>query len=239
MQVQVLLRKDITGIGRQGETVEVSEHFAKRVLFRHGLAELARKDRAKPDGKPAPDMREPKERRRREAEALERALRRVQLTVPIHIGKDGRPKELAINAEEVAEALIEEHELFVDPDTIRMPPVRKLGPAQAEIQLEGGGRTRLALNLVAHPDDIKKLRGRLEEKALEIAVPADKDGRIRERIDEKTIAKALEKQRGLHLDPSAIRAPVPRELGSYKAEIRLPDGSRAWLGLQIVRKDKK
>lgn len=40
-------------------------------------------------------------------------------------------------------------------------------------------------------------------------------------------------------DPDAIRAPVPRELGSYKAEIRLPDGSRIWLGLQIVRKDKK
>lgn len=239
MQVPVLLRKDITGIGRLGETVEVSEHFAKRVLFRHGLAELARRNRAKPDGKPAPNMRESTKRRREEAAVLERALSRVRLTVPIHIGKDGRPKELAINAEEVAEALIEEHELFVDPDTIRMPPVRKLGPAQAEIQLEGGGRTRLALNLVAHPDDIKKLRGRLEEKALEIAVPADKDGRIRERIDEKTIAKALEKQRGLHLDPSAIRAPVPRELGSYKAEIRLPDGSRAWLGLQIVRKDKK
>lgn len=54
MQVPVLLRKDITGIGRLGETVEASERFAKRVLFRHGLAELARKDRAKPDCKPAP-----------------------------------------------------------------------------------------------------------------------------------------------------------------------------------------
>lgn len=48
MQMPVLLRKDITGIGRQGEGVEVSEHFAKRVLFRHGLAELARKDRQSP-----------------------------------------------------------------------------------------------------------------------------------------------------------------------------------------------
>ncbi len=239
MQVPVLLRKDITGIGRLGETVEVSEHFAKRVLFRHGLAELARKDRAKPDGKPAPDMREPKERRRKEAEALERALRRVQLTVPIHIGEDGRPREWRIDAEEVAEALIEKHKLSVDPDAIQMPHVRELGLAQAEIRLETGERTRLALNLVAHPDDIKKLRGRLEKKALEIAVPADKDGRISERIDEKTIAKALEKQWGLHLDAGSIRAPASRELGSYKAEIRLPDGSRAWLGLQIVRKDKK
>ena len=155
MQVPVLLRKDITGIGRLGETVEVSERFAKNVLFRHGLAELARRNRAKPDGKPAPDMRESTKRRRREAEALERALSRVRLTFPIHIGEDGRPKELAINAEEVAEALIEEHELFVDPDAIRMPPVRKLGPAQAEIQLEGGGRTRLTLNLVADPSAIR------------------------------------------------------------------------------------
>ena len=170
---------------------------------------------------------------------MERALSRVRLTFPIHIGEDGRPKELAINAEKVAEALIEEHELFVDPGAIRMPPVRKLGPAQAEIQLEGGGRTRLALNLVAHPDDIKKLRGRLEKKAPEIAVPADKDGRIRERIDEKTIAKALEKQRGLHLDPDTIRMPPVRKLGPAQAEIRLLDGSRVWLGLQIVRKDKK
>lgn len=239
MQVPVLLRKDITGIGRLGETVEVSERFAKNVLFRHGLAELARRNRAKPDGKPAPDMREPTKRRREEAAVLERALSRVRLTFPIHIGEDGRPKELAINAEEVAEALIEEHELFVDPGAIQMPPVRKLGPAQAEIRLEGGGRTGLALNLVAHPDDIKKLRGRLEKKALEIAVPADKDGRIRERIDEKTIAKALEKQRGLHLDPDTIRMPPVRKLGPAQAEIRLLDGSRIWLGLQIVRKDKK
>ena len=239
MQVPVLLRKDIKGIGRLGETVEVSERFAKRVLFRHGLAELARRNRAKPDGKPAPDMRESTKRRREEAAVLGRALSRVQLTFPIHIGEDGRPREWRIDAEEVAEALIEEHKLFVDPDTIQMPPVRKLGPAQAEIRLEGGGRTRLTLNLVAHPDDIKKLRGRLEKKALEIAVPADKDGRIRERIDEKTIAEALEKQRGLHLDPDTIRMPPVRKLGSYKAEIRLLDGSRAWLGLQIVRKDKK
>ena len=148
MQVPVLLRKDITGIGRLGETVEVSEHFAKRVLFRRGLAELARKDRAKPDGKPAPDMREPKERRRREAEALERALRRVQLTVPIHIGEDGRPREWRIDAEEVAEALIEEHKLFVDPDAIQMPHVRELGPAQAEIRLLDGSRAWLGLQIV-------------------------------------------------------------------------------------------
>lgn len=148
MQVPVLLRKDIKGIGRLGETVEASEHFAKRVLFRHGLAELARKDRAKPDGKPAPDMREPKKRRRREAEALKRALRRVPLTVPIHIGEDGRPREWRINAEEVAEALIEEHKLFVDPDAIQMPHVRKLGPAQAEIRLPDGSRAWLGLQIV-------------------------------------------------------------------------------------------
>lgn len=239
MQVQVLLRKDIKGIGRLGETVEVSERFAKRVLFRHGLAELARRNRAKPDGKPAPDTRESTKRRREEAEALGRALRRVPLTVPIHIGEDGRPREWRIDAEEVAEVLIEKHKLFVDPDAIQMPHVRELGPAQAEIRLETGERTRLALNLVAHPDDIKKLRGRLEKKALEIAVPADKDGRIRERIDEKTIAKALEKQRGLHLDPDTIRMPPVRKLGPAQAEIQLPDGSRIWLGLQIVRKDKK
>lgn len=148
MQVPVLLRKDITGIGRLGETVEASEHFAKRVLFRHGLAELARKDRAKPDGKPAPDMREPKERRRKEAEALERALRRVQLTVPIHIGEDGRPREWRIDAEEVAEALIEKHKLFVDPDAIQTPHVRELGPAQAEIRLLDGSRAWLGLQIV-------------------------------------------------------------------------------------------
>lgn len=148
MQVPVLLRKDITGIGRLGETVEVSERFAKRVLFRHGLAELARKDRAKPDGKPAPDMREPKERRRREAEALERALRRVQLTFPIHIREDGRPREWRIDAEEVAEVLIEKHKLFVDPDAIQMPHVRKPGPAQAEIRLPDGSRAWLGLQIV-------------------------------------------------------------------------------------------
>ena len=148
MQVPVLLRKDITGIGRLGEGVEVSEHFAKRVLFRHGLAELARKDRAKPDGKPAPDMREPKERRRKEAEALERALSRVPLTFPIHIGEDGRPREWRIDAEEVAEALIEEHKLFVDPDAIQMPYVRKFGPAQAEIRLLDGSRAWLGLQIV-------------------------------------------------------------------------------------------
>ena len=239
MQVPVLLRKDITGIGRLGETVEVSERFAKNVLFRHGLAELARRNRAKPDGKPAPDMRESTKRRREEAAVLERALSRVRLTFPIHIGEDGRPKELAINAEKVAEALIEEHKLFVDPGAIQMPPVRKLGPAQAEIRLEGGGRTRLALNLVAHPDDIKKLRGRLEKKALEIAVPADKDGRIRERIDGKTIAEALEKQWGLYLDSGSIRPPHVWKLGPAQSEVQLPDGSRVWLGLQIVRKDKK
>ena len=147
MQVPVLLRKDITGIGRLGETVEVSERFAKRVLFRHGLAELARKDRAKPDGKPAPDMREPKERRRREAEALERALRRVPLTVPIHIGEDGRPREWRIDAEEVAEVLIEKHKLFVDPDAIQIPRVRMLGPAQAEIRLLDGSRAWRGLQI--------------------------------------------------------------------------------------------
>ncbi len=95
------------------------------------------------------------------------------------------------------------------------------------------------MNLVAHPDDIKKLRGRLEKKALEIAVPADKDGRIRERIDEKTIAKALEKQWGLHLDACSIRPPHVWKLGPAQSEVQLPDGSRVCLGLQIVRKDKK
>lgn len=95
------------------------------------------------------------------------------------------------------------------------------------------------MNLVAHPDDIKKLRGRLEKKALEIAVPADEDGRIRERIDGKTIAEALEKQWGLYLDSGSIRPPHVWKLGPAQSEVQLPDGSRIWLGLQIVRKDKK
>ena len=148
MQVPVLLRKDITGIGRLGETVEVSERFAKNVLFRHGLAELARRNRAKPDGKPAPDMRESTKRRREEAAVLERALSRVRLTFPIHIGEDGRPREWRINAEKVAEALIEEHKLFVDPDAIQTPHVRELGPAQAEIRLPDGSRAWLGLQIV-------------------------------------------------------------------------------------------
>ena len=33
--------------------------------------------------------------------------------------------------------------------------------------------------------------------------------------------------------------PPVRKLGPAQAEIQLPDGSRVWLGLQIVRKDKK
>ena len=78
-----------------------------------------------------------------------------------------------------------------------------------------------------------------DRKVLEVAVPADKDGRIRERIDGKTIAEALEKQWGLYLDSGSIRPPHVWKLGPAQAEIQLPDGSRVCLGLQIVRKDKK
>lgn len=236
--MQVLLRKDVTGIGKRGETAEISERFARRVLIPRGLAEPGKRDRTKKEEKAASAGRNPEQRRKEEAEALKRALSRAELTLPIHVEDDGSPKG-RIDAEAIADALIEEYMLFVDSDDIRVPTVYKLGRVQAEIQLEDIGRAHLALHLVAHPDDIKKLRNKLERDALEIVVSADESGRVHGRIDAKTIANALEKQRGVHLDPDDIRVPAVRKLGSAQAEIQLPDGARARLELQIIPKNKR
>lgn len=145
--MKVILIKDVKGLGKIDDIVEVSDGYARNLLFRQNLALEATpanlntvKTRKKAEAAKA--MRE-----RQQAVEVGERLKGQVFTMPVKCGEGGRLYG-AVTAMDVAAAM-EKQGMKVDKRTITLPEhIKTCGLHEAEIRLHQDVTVKFQLNVV-------------------------------------------------------------------------------------------
>ena len=147
--MKVILRSDVSNVGRKGDVLEVSDGFARNYLVPKGLAMRAT-DGAMAQAaamRRARDLKEAKDRAG--AEEVARRLTPVVIRIPARAGAEGRLFG-SVTAADLAEAVTAQTGLNLDRRRIRLDdPIKSLGSHEVAVRLHTDVEARLQVEVVA------------------------------------------------------------------------------------------
>ncbi len=147
--MKVLLRKDVDGVGRRGDIVEVKGGFARNFLLPSGAALLA-SDAVADQASAMRRSRDLKDAQDRTAAETQRtALERASVPIPARASAQGKLFG-SVGPVEVAAALTAATGVEVDRAQVVLPEhLKELGTAQVVVQLFGGIEATATVEVVA------------------------------------------------------------------------------------------
>lgn len=133
--MKVILLQDVKSLGKKGDTVNVSDGYARNMLFPKKLGVEA-------NAKNMNDLKLQKANQEKvakeqldEAKAFAEVLATKKVTIPIKVGEGGRAFG-SVSSKEIAEAAKAQHNLDIDKKKIVLPsPIKTLGTTQVPIKL--------------------------------------------------------------------------------------------------------
>jgi large subunit ribosomal protein L9 len=146
--MKVLLRRDMDGVGRRGDIVEVADGFARNFLIPAGHGMVATEGIAAQAAsmRRARDLREASDRQAAETKAS--VLAGTTLRVAARAGATGRLFG-SVGAAEVAEAVRAQKGVEVDRQAIALAePIKATGSYEVPVRLFPGVETTLAVEVV-------------------------------------------------------------------------------------------
>ena len=134
--MKVILRSDVTNVGKKGDVVEVTDGFGRNYLVPRGLALRATSGALAQ----AETMRAARERtaarEREQAEAVAARLRGQAIQVPARAGADGRLFG-SVTSADIAAAVATQAGVELDRRKLHLEePIRALGVHQVAVRLE-------------------------------------------------------------------------------------------------------
>lgn len=131
----VILLKDLKGTGKAGEVVKVSDGYARNVLIPKGVAREATEGNVRSLEKQKALAAQKEEESR--AKAIEVAAHLSDLTVRIETkGGEGGRLFGSITSKDIAEALLEQHQIEVDKKKIVLDnPIKVAGETDVQIKI--------------------------------------------------------------------------------------------------------
>ncbi len=124
--MKVIMREDVTDVGKAGQTVEVKDGFGRNYLFPRNLAIPATKANLKSIGEVAKqkDIRDRK--LRREAEVVKDRIEKLSLSMEVLVGEDEKLFG-SVTSADIAE-MLEKEGVTVDKRAIELEsPIKVLG----------------------------------------------------------------------------------------------------------------
>jgi large subunit ribosomal protein L9 len=147
--MKVLLRQDISGVGRRGDIVSVSSGHARNFLLPRGLA-IAATDGAVVQAtsmRRARDLREAADRESAQAIVAELAKRTIQ--VAAKAGSEGRLFG-SVTASDIANAVSSQAGISLDRKSIQIAsPIRTVGDHSVSVELFAGITGTISLTVSA------------------------------------------------------------------------------------------
>lgn len=133
--MKIILKKDVKGLGKQGDIVNAKDGYVRNYLFPRGLAIEATKGniakvKEKQKGK---EIRRQKEKE--EAQALADKISKTTIVIKEKAGEGGRLFG-SVTAKDIASALESQKKIKVDKRKIRLvEPIRYVGTLSIEIKV--------------------------------------------------------------------------------------------------------
>ncbi len=147
--MQVILLKDVKGVGKAGQVAKVSDGYARNLLFPKKLAmeaseanmKVLEKKRASIEAQRAMDL--------QVAQELKGKLEDCTLMLRAKAGDGGRLFG-AITSKDIAEALEKQYMIALDKKKIELPqPIKTVGEHEVELKLFTGVSARLKVSVEA------------------------------------------------------------------------------------------
>ena len=145
--MKVILKRDVKGLGHEGDLKDVKDGYARNFLFPSGAAVLADKGQLA-NWERHKDQREERERAARaEAEATIAQLKELNLEIPVKAGERGRLFG-AVTNHQIAD-LINRSGVELDRHNLHLRvPIKTLGDFKVEVKLMPGVETMLTVSVV-------------------------------------------------------------------------------------------
>lgn len=132
--MRVVLRRDVSGLGRAGDVKDVAEGYAQNYLLPRGLAAVATAAELKRLSQERASAQARSRRARVEAEQLAKRLTATTLTFGLKAGRDGKTFGSVTN-KDIAESLREQG-IEIDRAKIHLEePLRTLGVHSVEVRV--------------------------------------------------------------------------------------------------------
>lgn len=133
--MKVVLRQDVKGTGKAGETKDVADGYARHFLIPRKLAQPATRGAEAQVERQKATAVQREERGLADAKEMAKKLEAAQVVLKLRAGKDGKLFGAVTNAD-VASALKQQHGITLDRRKIEFDePVRAMGPASAHVKL--------------------------------------------------------------------------------------------------------
>ncbi len=145
--MKVILKRDVKGLGHEGDLKEVKDGYARNFLFPSGAAVLADKGQLA-NWERHRDQREERERQlRANAEAMVARLNELTLEIPVKAGERGRLFG-AVTSHQIAD-LINRSGVELDRHSLHLrEPIKTLGEFKVDVRVMAGVETTLTVSVV-------------------------------------------------------------------------------------------
>ncbi len=146
--MKVILKRDVKGLGHEGDLKDVKDGYARNLLLPTGAAVLADKG-AIANWERHKDQREERDRAiRTDAEATAEKLRELKLEIPVKAGERGRLFG-AVTSHQIAEH-INRAGIELDRHALHMrEPIKALGDYRIDVRLMPGVEAAVNVHVVA------------------------------------------------------------------------------------------
>ncbi|HET9878412.1 MAG TPA: 50S ribosomal protein L9 [Candidatus Limnocylindria bacterium] len=145
--MKVILKRDVKGLGLEGDLKEVKDGYARNYLFPTGAAVLADKGQVA-NWERHRDRREERERAiRADAEATAAQLGELKLEIPVKAGERGRLFG-AVTSHQIAD-LINRSGVELDRHALHLrEPIKTLGDFKVDVRLMPGVEATVSVSVV-------------------------------------------------------------------------------------------
>jgi len=148
--MKVILKRDVKGIGREGDMKDVKDGYARNFLLPTGAAAIADKGSVA-NWERHRDQREERERAvRSDAEAAAARLREMKIEIAVKAGEKGRLFG-AVTNREIAQAIAAQGVEIDRHDIHLREPIKTLGDHRADVRLIAGVDAAISVTVVPQP----------------------------------------------------------------------------------------
>lgn len=146
--MKVILKEDVHGLGRAGQTINVKDGYARNYLLPRGLALIADEKNLKVLEYQKKKFEEQAKKKRQDAESIAERLSALELTIKAKAGEDQKLFG-SITAKNIAE-LLQKEGFLVDKKQINISePIKRVGEHEVEVKLLSNVSAKLKINVVA------------------------------------------------------------------------------------------